>query len=296
MLLDLIKQVFLTNSCQELLINGSVIVTKIRPDGTSESEASPFSHEEEAIAAIREFCWSQSIRLDPLLPSAGSVMTLGSLSLRWHVIIPPMSFGVGLISVRRQGNLTWDLSAFTQDEVCRMQLEALKGASIVLFGGETGSGKTTLLSHLAKRFFGEQRVFIIETVPELERVSSHWIQLVTQESLVDGTGQVTCSDLLFQSLRMRPDRYIFGEIRGPEAKDLFHLMSSASAGVWSTIHTNSPEVALQRLSLLSGISLSEWQSFLGRSGACYVQLSRRDPRVTGIYQYNPDGVHKIYEL
>jgi pilus assembly protein CpaF len=128
----------------------------------------------------------------------------------------------------------------------------------ILVTGGTGSGKTTLLNVLSSFLPEDERIVTIEDAAELKLDQRHWLRLESRPPNVEGTGQVTIRDLLRNALRMRPDRIVVGEVRGPEALDMLQAMNTGHDGSLSTVHCNSPRDAVSRLEtmvLMSGYDL-----------------------------------------
>jgi pilus assembly protein CpaF len=117
----------------------------------------------------------------------------------------------------------------------------------MLISGGTGSGKTTLLNVLSKWIPEEERVVTIEDAAELQLQRTHVVRLESRPPNIEGKGEITERDLVRNTLRMRPDRIIVGEVRGPEALDMLQAMNTGHEGSMSTIHANSPRDALRRL-------------------------------------------------
>ena len=129
--------------------------------------------------------------------------------------------------------------------------------NLVLSGG-TGSGKTTLLNVLSSFIPGNERIVTIEDAAELQLQQRHVVRLEKRPPNIEGKGEVTIRDLVINSLRMRPDRIIVGEVRGPEALDMLQAMNTGHDGSMTTVHANSPRDALSRLEtmvLMAGTEL-----------------------------------------
>jgi pilus assembly protein CpaF len=125
--------------------------------------------------------------------------------------------------------------------------------NIVVSGG-TGSGKTTLLNALSAAIPDRERIVTIEDAAELSLQQAHVIRLESRPANVEGRGQVTIRDLVRNSLRMRPDRIVVGEVRGGETMDMLSAMNTGHEGSLTTVHANSPEDALSRLETLASMS------------------------------------------
>jgi len=135
---------------------------------------------------------------------------------------------------------------------------AIKARMNVVISGGTGSGKTTLLNTLSAFIPGDERLVTIEDAAELRLQGRHVVRLESRPAGVEGRGEVTIRDLLRNALRMRPDRIVIGEVRGPEALDLLAALNTGHRGALSTVHANSPADALARLetlALMAGLGL-----------------------------------------
>ena len=128
----------------------------------------------------------------------------------------------------------------------------------ILVSGGTGAGKTTLLNVLSERHPEHERIVTVEDSAELQLQQEHVVRLETRPANIEGPGAVTQRDLVRNALRMRPDRIVVGEVRGPEVLDMLQAMNTGHDGSLSTVHANSTRDALARLEtmvLMSGISL-----------------------------------------
>jgi pilus assembly protein CpaF len=136
---------------------------------------------------------------------------------------------------------------------------AIKAKLNIVFCGSTGSGKTTLLNVLSRHIPDHERIITIEDTAELKLMQDHVVPLQAKGQNIEGKGEVTIRDLFVNSLRMRPDRIIIGEVRGHEILDLIQSISSGHAGSLAIIHADSPEECFNRMitmMLMSGIRLS----------------------------------------
>jgi pilus assembly protein CpaF len=188
-------------------------------------------------------------RIDESSPMVDARLSDGS---RVNAIIPPLAVDGPILSIRRFAvdplkledlvslkTLTPEIGAFFR-EIVRARLN-------VLVAGGTGSGKTTLLNVLSGFIPSTERIVTIEDSAELQLRQEHVVRLETRPPNIEGKGQVTQRDLVRNSLRMRPDRIIVGEVRGDEALDMLQAMNTGHDGSLSTIHSNSPRDALLRL-------------------------------------------------
>jgi pilus assembly protein CpaF len=171
---------------------------------------------------------------------------------RVNAIIPPLALDGPAVSIRRFGvsplkleNLL-NLRAFTPEMV--MLLEgAIKAKLNVIISGGTGSGKTTLLNVLSSFIGNEDRIVTIEDAAELQLQQEHIVRLETRPPNIEGRGEVRATELVRNALRMRPERIIIGECRGPETLDMLQAMNTGHDGSLTTVHANSPRDAITRV-------------------------------------------------
>lgn len=293
-MIDTLLNYFVNQEIQEIFVNGSLMLTLVKNNGDRQHLTDLGQNQQSLIGQMQDFAWQQGIRLDPIRPAGGGVILGENKELfRWHCLLPPASTSGPLFSLRRLSLSSTPLSHFHDNPDLLQELIALKSYDLIFFAGETGAGKTTLLTSLAAKLLYEERVFIIETVNEIHQVSPHWVQLVTRNADIEGRGLLDCDDLAKECLRLRPDRFIFGEIRAREARSLHHLASTASAGVWTTIHTSNPEHLIPRLSILGHLQESTWRNLFDHLKVAYVQLQRENPRLKGISYYQEEGFSKL---
>jgi pilus assembly protein CpaF len=148
-----------------------------------------------------------------------------------------------------------------------------------MISGGTGTGKTTFLNCLSSFIPEDERIITIEDAAELRLQQPHVLRLETRPSNIEGQGEVTIRELFKNTLRMRPDRIIVGEVRGAEVLDMLQAMSTGHAGSMATIHANSPRESLSRLEMmmmLSGIALPEraMRQYISSALNMIVQVSR----------------------
>ena len=188
-------------------------------------------------------------RVDETCPMVDARLPDGS---RVNAIIPPLALDGPAVSIRRFGvnplkleNLL-NLRAFTPEMV--MLLEgAIKARLNVIISGGTGSGKTTLLNVLSSFISNEDRIVTIEDAAELQLQQEHIVRLETRPPNIEGRGEVRATELVRNALRMRPERIILGECRGPETLDMLQAMNTGHDGSLTTIHANSPRDAVARI-------------------------------------------------
>ena len=156
------------------------------------------------------------------------------------------------MSIRRFGNQPLRLEDLLRLEALTPEMAvfleaAVKGRMNVIISGGTGSGKTTLLNALSRLIPNNERIVTIEDAAELRLQQRHVVPLETRPANIEGKGEVTMRELVRNALRMRPDRIVIGECRGPEAFDMLQAMNSGHEGSLTTLHANSPRDALSRL-------------------------------------------------
>ena len=201
-------------------------------------------------------------RVDESSPYVDARLPDGS---RVNAIIPPLAIDGPVLSIRRFGVdplKMHDILAFgslNQDMAFILENCVRTRCNILLSGG-TGTGKTTLLNILSEFVSNDERVITIEDSAELQMKQEHVVRLETRPPNIEGKGEVTQRDLVRNSLRMRPDRIIVGEVRGAEALDMLQAMNTGHDGSLSTIHANSARDSLARLNtmvLMAGYDLPE---------------------------------------
>ena len=206
-------------------------------------------------------------RVDESSPMVDARLPDGS---RVNAIIPPLAIDGPTLSIRRFAVVPLELDDLIHLGTLTPQIgELLKGlvkASLnVIISGGTGSGKTTLLNVVSRFIPEEERVVTIEDAAELQLQQEHNVRLETRPPNIEGRGEVTQRDLVKNSLRMRPDRIIVGEVRGHEAFDMLQAMNTGHEGSLTTIHANSPRDALMRLETMVAMANLEIPSgFLRR--------------------------------
>ena len=244
---------------EEVMVNGPGTVY-VERGGRIEATDVAFADEEELRNAIERILAPLGRRVDELSPMVDARLADGS---RVNVVIPPLAIDGPLVSIRRFGaRRPGPDELVALGTVTVAQREALEAAvgehrSILVSGG-TGSGKTTLLNALSSFIDPAERVVTIEDAAELRLQQPHVVRLESRPAGVEGRGEVSIRDLLRNALRMRPDRIVIGEVRGPEALDLLTALNTGHDGALSTVHANSTADALSRLetlALMAGLGL-----------------------------------------
>jgi pilus assembly protein CpaF len=252
--LGVLEPLLADETITEIMVNGPNEVWVERHGNLHRIDAR-FSGEAELMQTIDRIVSTVNRRVDESSPMVDARLPSGE---RVNVIIPPLSMVGPVLSIRRFPR------AFTFEQLVRMGsvdpdtadlLRSLVRArmSIVVSGG-TSSGKTTLLNALSGFIPAEERIVTIEDSAELQLQQPHVISLEARPPNVEGKGQVTIRDLVRNSLRMRPDRIVVGEVRGPETIDMLQAMNTGHDGSLTTVHANSAEDSIVRMQTLASMS------------------------------------------
>ena len=273
---------------EEVMVNGPSRVYVERA-GRIEATQIAFADEEELRNAIERILAPLGRRVDELSPMVDARLADGS---RVNVVIPPLALDGPTVSIRRFGARRPgpdELVALgTLSERQREELAAaVRARRSILVSGGTGSGKTTLLNALSSFIDPAERVVTIEDAAELRLQQPHVVRLESRPAGVEGRGEVTIRDLLRNALRMRPDRIVIGEVRGPEALDLLTALNTGHEGALSTVHANSPADALGRLQTLA------LMAGLGLPHAAVVEQVRRGIEVVVQMERSADGRRRV---
>jgi pilus assembly protein CpaF len=177
---------------------------------------------------------------------------------RVHIALPPLAVDGPYVTVRRFAVRTLPLTAFSPPDVAGLLRCAVRERRCIVVSGGTGAGKTTLLNALCQHLRAGERVVTIEDSAELRLPGDHVVRLEGRPATPDGVEAVTIRELVRNSLRMRPDRIVVGEVRGGEAFDMVQAMNTGHDGSMSTCHANGPAQAFRRLEsmvLTAGVDL-----------------------------------------
>src|SRR5579859_3798931 len=232
----------------DILINGPKKIY-VERRGKMEKSDVTFRDNDHLMQIIDRIVSKVGRRVDETSPMVDARLPDGS---RVNAIIPPLALDGASVSIRRFGANPLKLEdllnykAFTPEMV--MLLEgAIKARLNIVISGGTGCGKTTLLNTLSSFIPHEERVITIEDAAELQLQQEHVVRLETRPPNIEGKGAVTTRDLVRNALRMRPERIIIGECRGPESLDMLQAMNTGHAGSLATLHANTPREGLTRL-------------------------------------------------
>jgi pilus assembly protein CpaF len=232
----------------DILVNRHDLVY-IERNGKLEETAVTFRDDRHLLQIIERIVSSVGRRIDESSPMVDARLQDGS---RVNAIIPPLALDGPTLSIRRfrtdrlaAPDLV-DRLSLTQPMLDFLRAAVASRMNVIVSGG-TGAGKTTMLNILSSFIAGDERIVTIEDAAELMLRQRHVVRLETRPANIEGKGLVRARDLVINSLRMRPDRIIVGEVRGAEAIDMLQAMNTGHDGSLTTIHANSPRDALYRL-------------------------------------------------
>ncbi|MFI7675127.1 TadA family conjugal transfer-associated ATPase [Actinophytocola sp. NPDC049390] len=220
--------------------------------------------------------------------------------VRLHAVLPPIAAGGTCISLRVLRPAGHDLASLralgTFDDTVHRTLEAIVDARLafVITGG-TGAGKTTLLNALLGEVSPRERIVCVEDAGELSPEHPQFVRLIARPPNVEGAGEVTLADLVRQSLRMRPDRLVVGEVRGAEVCDLLGALNTGHDGGAGTVHANSPAevpARMEALAALGGLPRSALHSQLAAAFHVVLHMAREQDgtrRLTDVGVFDRDG-------
>ena len=232
----------------DIMVNGAK-VTYIEVDGKMEKTNVRFRDNEQLMNICQRIVSQVGRRVDDSSPICDARLADGS---RVNVIAPPLALDGPTLTIRKfkKDKLTLDqlvkFGAISPEGAEILQIIGRVRCNIVISGG-TGSGKTTLLNCLTNYIDEDERVITCEDSAELQLQQPHVVRLETRPPNLEGEGQITMTDLVKNCLRMRPERIIVGEVRGPEVFDLLQAMNTGHDGSMGTIHANTPRECLNRM-------------------------------------------------
>jgi pilus assembly protein CpaF len=244
----------------EIMVNGfdSIYVER---GGKLQLTGAQFHNEEQLRRTIDKIVSKVGRRIDEASPYVDARLPDGS---RVNAVIPPLAVDGAALTIRRfstEPYRTDDLVTFgtITGEVAEFLEACVRGRINMLVSGGTGAGKTTTLNVLSSYIPVDERILTIEDAAELRLQQPHVVRLEARPPNIEGKGQVAIRDLVRNSLRMRPDRIIVGEVRGAEAIDMLQAMNTGHDGSICTVHANSPRDVLSRLetmTLMAGMELT----------------------------------------
>jgi pilus assembly protein CpaF len=232
----------------DIMVNGAN-QTFIEVNGKIEESDIRFRDNSQLLSICQRIVSQVGRRVDESSPICDARLADGS---RVNVIAPPLAIDGAALTIRKfkKDKLTLDqlvkFGSITPEGATLLQIIGRVRCNIVVSGG-TGSGKTTLLNCLTRYIDGHERIITAEDSAELQLQQPHVVRLETRPPNIEGEGEVTMRDLVKNCLRMRPERIIVGEVRGPEVFDLLQAMNTGHDGSMGTIHSNSPRECLNRI-------------------------------------------------
>ena len=242
-------------SVEDILINGHKDVHVSR-GGQLQRATQRFADDRHLMRILRRILAPLGRRLDDSNPMVDARLPNGG---RLNAIIPPLAVDGPMVSIRKfrkdpyRPDELMALGAF--DQAIHALLDAMvRGRCNILISGGTSSGKTSLLNALANFIPQGERVVTIEDTAELSLNHPHVVRLESRLGGADGSGEVSIRELVRNSLRMRPDRIVLGEVRGPEVMEMLQAMNTGHEGSMATIHANSARDCLYRMEMLAGFA------------------------------------------
>ena len=288
--LGVIEPLLADPSVTEIMVNGPQDVW-VERDGRIEPAELTFTNEAQLYQTIDRIVSQVNRRVDESSPMVDARLPTGE---RVNVIIPPLSLIGPVLTIRRfprRFTMQELVEAGELDEPTRRLLTAfVRGRLNIIISGGTGAGKTTLLNALSAAILERERIITIEEAAELQLQQPHVIRLEARPASVEGKGEVTIRDLVRNSLRMRPDRIIVGEVRGVETLDMLQALNTGHEGSLVTVHANSADDALYRLETLATMSdlkipHAALREYINSAVHVIVQIERM-----------PDGRRRVVEV
>ena len=239
----------------DILVNGHDCVF-VERYGVLEPSAVRFKDERHLVRIIQKIVSAVGRRVDESSPMVDARLADGS---RVNAVVPPLALDGSLLSIRKFAKTPISMARLIEIGSVPAQVAEVMKAVVaarlnVLISGGTGSGKTTMLNAMSAFIDNRERIVTIEDSAELQLQQEHVARLETRPANIEGKGEVAQRDLVKNSLRMRPDRIIVGEVRGGEAFDMLQAMNTGHDGSMTTVHANSPRDALSRVEQMIGMS------------------------------------------
>ena len=243
------------NTITDILVNGhnSVFVERY---GVLEPSPVRFKDEKHLIRIIQKIVSAVGRRVDESAPMVDARLADGS---RVNAVVPPLALDGALLSIRKFAKVPISMARLIEIGSVPAQVAEVLKAVVharlnVLISGGTGSGKTTMLNAMSAFIDNRERIVTIEDSAELQLQQVHVARLETRPANIEGKGEIIQRDLVKNSLRMRPDRIIVGEVRAGEAFDMLQAMNTGHDGSMTTVHANTPRDALSRVEQMIGMS------------------------------------------
>ena len=291
----------------DILVNGPHEVY-VERHGRLHPTTTVFADNDHLLQIVQRVVARVGRRIDELSPMVDARLPDGS---RVNAIIPPLALNGPVLSIRRFGARPLEIDDLLRHHSICPDMVAFLQAAIearvnVLVSGGTGSGKTTLLNCISRFIPADERLVTVEDSAELQLQRPHVVSLETRPASAEGSGEVSQRDIVRNSLRMRPDRIILGEVRGAEALDMLQAMNTGHEGSLTTIHANDTLDALSRLEVMVSMAGFELpvgvvRRYIASAITLVVHLARlkggvrrvtRISEITGLI----DGEYQMHEL
>lgn len=247
------------DAVSEVMVNGPDKIY-VERNGKLFLTGSQFTSEEHLRRIIERIVTKVGRRIDESSPLVDARLTDGS---RVNAIIPPLAVNGSALTIRKFGQVPLTVNNLISFGTLTPEMAELLHACVharlnIIVSGGTGTGKTTLLNVLSSFLPTDERIVTIEDAVELQLQQNHVVRLESRPRNIEGKGEISIRDLVRNSLRMRPDRIVIGEVRGGESLDMLQAMNTGHDGSISTVHANSPRDAIARLEtlvLMAGMDL-----------------------------------------
>jgi pilus assembly protein CpaF len=243
-----LERLLADDTVSEIMVNAPDDVW-IEREGMLHKTTVRFTDESQLRRIVNKMVAEVGRRVDEAQPMVDARLPDGS---RINAVIPPLSLSGALLTIRKFGAERLDLDSLVRlgtlsPETADLLRRCVEARLNVLISGGTGAGKTTLLNAMSAAIPDNERIVTIEDAAELRLVQRHVLRLECRTKNIEGTGEIAIRDLVRNTLRMRPDRIVVGEVRGAEALDMLQAMNTGHDGSLSTIHANTPRDALARV-------------------------------------------------
>lgn len=286
-----IRELLLDPEITEIMINGPETIY-VERGGVMQLYPKKFADAEQVDRLIGALLGPSGRAVSSSTPFADFRLPDGS---RGNVVIAPIALNGPVVTIRKFTKSLTKTTDLLRAETLSQRMAYLLAAAVkaranILFAGATGTGKTTTLGILSRYIPERERIITIEDTAELVLDQDHVVRMETRPPNIEGAGEVTARDLVVNSLRMRPDRIIVGEVRSSEALDMLQALNTGHDGGMSTIHANSPRDGLARLEtmvLMAGLELP--------SRAIREQITAAIHLLVQVRRYE-DGVRRIESI
>jgi pilus assembly protein CpaF len=254
-----LERLLADDSVSEIMVNGSGDIW-VEREGRLYATTLRFTDDSQLRRIINKLVAQVGRRIDESSPMVDARLPDGS---RANAVLPPLSLTGPLLTIRKFGQKRFDFEELVRigslsPDAADFLRACVEAELNILISGSTGSGKTTLLNALSAAVPESDRIITIEDAAELQLAQAHVLRLEARPKNTEGEGEISIRDLVRNSLRMRPDRIIVGEVRGAEALDMLQAMNTGHEGSLCTVHANSPRDALSRIEtmvLMAGFEL-----------------------------------------